>query len=75
MEYTFYIQNYWATCACPEKQSLPWNFSLYSSFFQGVLGTRFGSLELKIGSLESAKIIIGSLELEKSGPYKSIPDT
>ena len=23
------------------------------SFFQGVLGTRFGSLELKIGSLES----------------------
>ena len=36
---------------------------------------RFGSLELKIGSLESAKIIIGSLESEKSGPYKSIPGT
>jgi len=34
-----------------------------SRFFKGVLGTRFGSLELKIGSLES----------EKSGPYSSIP--
>jgi len=32
-------------------------------FFQGVLGTRFGSLEFHIGSLES----------EKSGPYRSIP--
>jgi len=45
-------------------------------FLQGVLGTRFGSLEFQIGSLESEKIIIGSLdsekigslELEKSGP-------
>jgi len=46
-----------------------------SGFFQGVLGTRFGSLELQIGSLESAKIIIGSLESEKSGPYRSIPGT
>jgi len=41
--------------------------------------TRFGSLELKIGSLDSEKIIIGSLESEKiasiesekSGPYWS----
>jgi len=32
------------------------------------LGTRFGSLE-------SEKIIIGSLESEKSGPYMSIPGT
>jgi len=32
------------------------------SFFKGVLGTRFGSLELKI---ESLKIIIGCLESEK----------
>ena len=31
-------------------------------FFQGVLGTRFGSLEFQIGSLESEKIIIGSLK-------------
>jgi len=23
----FYLQEFWATCACPEKQSLPWNFS------------------------------------------------
>jgi len=45
--------------------------------------TRFGSLELKIGSLESEKIIIeslkseksGSLESEKSSPYRSIPGT
>jgi len=51
--------------------------------FQGVLETRFRSLELKIGSLESAKIIIGSLksekigslESEKSGTYMSIPGT
>jgi len=33
-------------------------------FFKGGLGTRFGFLELKIESLES----------EKSGPYRSIPD-
>jgi len=29
--------------------------------FLGILGTRFGSLELKIWSLESEKIITGSL--------------
>jgi len=33
-----------------------------SRVFQGVLGTRFGELELKIGSLESEKIVIGPLE-------------
>jgi len=41
------------------------------SFFQGVLGTRFESLQFQIGSLKSEKI--GSLESEKSGPYRSIP--
>ena len=24
---------FWATCACPKKQSLPWNFSLYWIYF------------------------------------------
>jgi len=49
--------------------------------FKGVLGTRFGFLELKTRSLESEKSIIasaekiGSLESEKLGPYSSIPDT
>jgi len=28
---------------------------------------------MKIGSLESEKIVIGSLESEKSGSYRSIP--
>ena len=50
---------------------------------QGFLRTRFGSLDLIFGSLEPAKIIIGSLESEKigslesekSGPYGSIPGT
>jgi len=54
-----------------------------AAFFQGILGTRFGSLELKIGSLKWKKIIIGyqelekigSLESEKSGPYRSISGT
>jgi len=54
-----------------------------SGFFKGVLGIRFGSLELKIGSLVSAKIIIGFLESEKigslgsekSGPCRSKPGT
>jgi len=23
-EYTFYIQDFWATCACPEKNRVPW---------------------------------------------------
>jgi len=34
---------------------------------------KIGSLELNIGYLESEKI--GSLELEESGPYRSIPGT
>jgi len=25
-EYTFCIQDFWSTCACPEKQSCPENF-------------------------------------------------
>ena len=37
-------------------------------FIWGVLGTRFGSLEFQIGSLESEKIIIGSLKSENVGP-------
>jgi len=43
--------------------------------FKGDLRTRFGSLELKIRSLQSEKIIIGSLESEKSGLYRAIPGT
>jgi len=51
--------------------------------FLSVLGSRFGSLELKNGSLESEKLIIGflysgkivSLEPRKSCPYWSIPGT
>jgi len=35
------------------------------AFFKGVLETRIGSLELKIESLESEKIIIWILESEK----------
>jgi len=50
---------------------------------KGVIGSSFGSLELKIGCLESEILIIGSiesekirsLESEKSGPYRSIPGT
>jgi len=37
-----------------------------------VLGTRFGSIELKMGSLDSEKIISGFLESEKSGLYRSV---
>ena len=48
-----------------------WFFSLRPRFFEGVLGTRFGSLELKIVSLESEKVI-RFLESEKSDPYRSI---
>ena len=40
-------------------------------FFWGVLGTWFGSLELKIGSLKSEKIIIGPLETKKIGSLES----
>jgi len=44
--------------------------------FWGVLGTQIGSLESEkiiIGSLESDKI--GSLESEKSLAYRSVPGT
>jgi len=62
---------------------LPEETLIISGFFKGVLGTRFGSLELKIGFLETEKVIIRSLESEKiwslesekSGPYRSIPGT
>jgi len=37
-------------------------------FFKDVLGTRFAFMELKIGSLESEKIIIRFLEWGKSDP-------
>ena len=43
--------------------------------FSSVSGTRFGSLEVKIGSLESEKLIIGSLKSEKSGSYRCILGT
>ena len=43
----------------------------YQGFFYGVSGTRFGFLELKIGSLESEKINVGSLESEKIGSLES----
>jgi len=46
-----------------------------SGIFNAVLGTRFGSLEMKIGSLESEKNFIRSLEAEKSDPYRSILGT
>ena len=29
----FAVQDIWATCDCPVKQSLPWNFSLYCVYF------------------------------------------
>jgi len=43
--------------------------------FEGILGTRIGSLESKkiIESLESEKI--GSLESDKSGPYRAVRGT
>ena len=33
MEYTFYILNFWATCACPEKQRVPWIYCTEYIFF------------------------------------------
>ena len=31
--YIFNHSEFWTTCACPEKQSLPWNFSLHWNIF------------------------------------------
>ena len=33
IEHFFTVQVFWATCACPEKESLPWNFSEYWIYF------------------------------------------
>jgi len=33
IENFFTVQDIWATCACPEKQILPWKFSLYWIYF------------------------------------------
>jgi len=33
IENVFTVQHFWATCTCPETQTLPWNFSLYWIFF------------------------------------------
>jgi len=67
---------FFACCVLPDKKL----YGNCNRFFK-VFEARFGSLELKIWSLESAKIIIGSLksekigslESEKSGRYRSIP--
>jgi len=45
----------------------PSSSPLSPGFFKGVLGTRFGSLEFQIGSLESEKNIIRLLKSEKIG--------
>jgi len=33
IENIFTVQDFWATCACLEKQSFPWKFSLYWIYF------------------------------------------
>ena len=33
IENLFAVHDFWATCACPEKSELPWNFSLYWIYF------------------------------------------
>ena len=33
IEYSFHIQDFWATCACPEKQSVPWIHCIEYIFF------------------------------------------
>ena len=33
IEYSFYIQDFWATCAFPEKQSVPWIHCVEYIFF------------------------------------------
>ena len=33
IEYSFYNQDFWATCACPEKQSVPWIHCIEYIFF------------------------------------------
>ena len=33
IEYTFYIQDFWATCVCPKNQSCPENFHCIEIFF------------------------------------------
>ena len=39
IEHFFIVHDFWATCACPEKTELPWNFLLYWIYFlhSGVL--------------------------------------
>ena len=52
---------------CPHLRCCYISLHIWTRFFKGILGTRIGCLDLKIGSLESAKIIIRSLESEKIG--------
>jgi len=33
MNIVFYIQDFWATCACPEKQSVPWIHRIECIFY------------------------------------------
>ena len=46
IEHTFYIQDIWATCACPEKQNVPWIhcieyiFSILKNFEQLALALK-----------------------------------
>jgi len=59
----------WFELATVTSQELKYDVIVYAPyrFFKGVSGTQFGFLELKIGSLESTKIIIGFTGSEKIG--------
>jgi len=46
---------------------------LVTCFFKAFSRDPIRSLEFQIGSLESEKTIIGSIESEKLGPYRSKP--
>jgi len=45
IEYSFYIQNFWATCACPEKQSLPWIHIIECIFYPSEFWTTWACHE------------------------------
>jgi len=59
-----YIHFHAGPCCRPQKYRLVVDVISCTSFFKGVVGTRFGFLELKIGSLESEKIINGNMWMD-----------
>jgi len=75
IEVFFIIQDFWEICAYPENRVCTENFYVGGPAVLSTPRLVRLCLELKIGSLESEKIIIGSLQVHTGYPTFSFKKT